>query len=71
MNNLKKIFYYIGVYDFCVFIHYVLNGRTHYLDRVKDITRNIRKIKDIADGKETEKEEIGVRPKKVVNKIGF
>lgn len=68
---MKKIFYWIGIYDFCVTLHMILNGRTHYLEHMKDITRNLRQIKNIADGKEPEKEEIGFRPKKVVNRIGF
>lgn len=68
---MKKIFYWIGIYDFCVFIHLALNGRTHVLEHAKDVARNIKQIKNICDGKEEEKLETGFRPKKVVNKIGF
>jgi hypothetical protein len=41
------------------------------LDNAKITARQLRQLNNIIDGKELEKEEIGFRPKKVVNKIGF
>ena len=71
VNNLKKFFYVFGIYAFCVEIHRTFRSMPKILDNAKTTARQIRQINDIIDGKETEKEEIGFRPKKVVNRIGF
>ena len=71
MNNLKKFFYVFGVYAFCVEVHRTIRSMPKILDNAKITARQLRQLNNIIDGKELEKEDIGFRPKKVVNKIGF
>lgn len=66
-----KFFYYVGVYAFCVSVHRILSEPKRIMNNAKEIARDCREIIDISNGKEPEEEEIGFRPKKVVNKIGF
>lgn len=63
-----KFFYYYGIYMFCVGLNRSLRSIPKILDDAKLTARKIRQIKDVANGKE---EEMGFRPRKVVNKIGF
>lgn len=71
MKNLKKFFYYYGIYLFCVNTHRALCSMPKILDETKRSVRKIRQSIDIIEGKEVKEEESGFRPKKVVNKIGF
>ena len=68
---MKKFFYVFGVYAFCVEVHRTIYSMPKILDNAKITARQLRQLNNIIDGTEPEKEEIGFRPKKVVNKIGF
>ena len=54
---------------FCVGLNRTFRSMPKILDDAKLTAKKVRQIKDVAAGKE--EEEIGFRPKKVVNKIGF
>lgn len=68
---MKKFFYVFGIYAFCVEIHRTMRSMPKILDNAKTTARQLKQLNNIIDGTEPEKEEIGFRPKKVVNKIGF
>lgn len=68
---MKKFFYVFGVYAFCVEVHRTIHSMPKIMDNAKNTARQWKQLNNIIDGTEPEKEEIGFRPKKVVNKIGF
>lgn len=68
---MKKFFYVFGIYAFCVEVHRTICSMPKILDNAKMTVRQLKQLNNIIDGTELEKEKIGFRPKKVVNRIGF
>ncbi len=60
-----KFFYYLGIYEFCVFIHESIKNMDNILDRAKFYSKKINKI-----ASEAKEESVSVKSKKL-ERIGF